>query len=183
MALESARKIVREKGIEALSTRAVASGIGYTVGTLYQVFRNMDDLVHQVNQSTLERLLDACTLLGPDASVSDRLKGLAKDYIAFAQANPQEWRAVISYPYSPDFEWSKEYDHVVEQLLGLMTSATKEHYSADEQEEQIQDMRLLWSSLYGIFSLDAAGRLGKKQSVEDMARRLVGMYVAGREKS
>ena len=49
LALEAARSIVREKGVSALSTRKLADRIGYTSGTIYQVFQNRDDLVEQMN--------------------------------------------------------------------------------------------------------------------------------------
>lgn len=56
MALTAAEQIVLENGYESLSARKVASAIGYTVGTLYLVFENLDDLVLQVNARTLDRL-------------------------------------------------------------------------------------------------------------------------------
>ena len=45
---EGAERIVAEHGHSGLSARKVASAIGYTVGTLYLVFDNLDDLVLQV---------------------------------------------------------------------------------------------------------------------------------------
>lgn len=38
MALEAARRIVREEGLGALTARRVAGAIGYSPGTLYLVF-------------------------------------------------------------------------------------------------------------------------------------------------
>ena len=39
-----------------MSARKVATAIGYTVGTLYLVFENIDDLILNVNARTLDRL-------------------------------------------------------------------------------------------------------------------------------
>ena len=52
MALQAAESIVTEGGYKALSARKVASEIGYTVGTLYLVFENLDELVLYVNGRT-----------------------------------------------------------------------------------------------------------------------------------
>ena len=43
MAISAASKIVEKQGFQSLTARKVASEIGYTVGTLYHVFRNFDD--------------------------------------------------------------------------------------------------------------------------------------------
>ena len=49
IALQAAEHLVAEGGLAALSTRKVAAHIGYTVGSLYLVFHNLDDLIIQMN--------------------------------------------------------------------------------------------------------------------------------------
>ena len=56
MALEAAETIVATDGLAGLSARKIAKQIGYTVGTLYLVFRNLDDLVLHVNARTLDAM-------------------------------------------------------------------------------------------------------------------------------
>ena len=56
MTLTAAENIVVEQGYEGLSARKVATAIGYTVGTLYLVFENLDDLILHINARTLDRL-------------------------------------------------------------------------------------------------------------------------------
>ena len=63
MALESARAIVVEEGISALSGRKVTARMGYSIGTLYQIFDGMDDLVERMNARTLEALYNQCEKL------------------------------------------------------------------------------------------------------------------------
>ncbi|WP_095594174.1 TetR/AcrR family transcriptional regulator [Actibacterium pelagium] len=175
--LISARRIVREHGIDALSARKVASDVGYTVGTIYQHFGNMDDLVHRMNGETLEMLFDHCSKLPTQEPPGDRLFSLARAFVNFAEKHPSEWDAVISYRYGPDHEWAVGYDEMVNQLLGLLTDATSSLYCGGHREEQVLDIRLLWASMYGIFSLHASDRLGKGVTVDDLARRLVDVYL------
>ena len=54
MAIAAAISILNEEGLANLSTRKVASEIGYTVGTLYLVFRNLNELLLHVNAATLD---------------------------------------------------------------------------------------------------------------------------------
>ncbi|MEZ5601737.1 MAG: helix-turn-helix domain-containing protein, partial [Candidatus Competibacteraceae bacterium] len=49
IALEAAEELVAAQGLSGLSTRKVAARIGYTVGSLYMIFRNLDDLIAQMN--------------------------------------------------------------------------------------------------------------------------------------
>ena len=58
MAIDAAAKIVETEGFQSLTARKVASKIGYTVGTLYHVFRNFDDLVIHLNARTIDEMAE-----------------------------------------------------------------------------------------------------------------------------
>jgi len=180
LALEAARAIVRKEGIGRLTARAVAAGIGYTVGTVYQVFRNMDDMVEQLNAGTLDRLYETCTETPLEGDVGERLMTLAAAFVRFAGESREEFNAVISYQFAPGHEYSDAYNARIERLLGLMMAATAGLYGPGEEARHLHDMRVLWISLYGMFSLDAAGRLGAEETVAGMARTLVDFYLASR---
>ena len=49
LAIKAGRELVVEKGSAALTARNVAQAIGYTPGTLYNVFENIDALVAAIN--------------------------------------------------------------------------------------------------------------------------------------
>src|SRR6185503_2471639 len=87
MALDAAEKIIRKKGVRELSTRKIAAEIGYTSGTLYLVFKNLDDLFIQVNGRTLSRLRDALSSAASSASSTDgaeAVRALCRAYQLFA---------------------------------------------------------------------------------------------------
>ena len=56
MAMTAARDIVRQEGLRALTARNLATAIGYSPGTLYNLFEGLDELAMQVNASTLDAL-------------------------------------------------------------------------------------------------------------------------------
>ena len=56
MALEAASRLVQAHGLSGLSARRIAAEIGYTPGTLYLVFRNLDELILHLNGTTLDAL-------------------------------------------------------------------------------------------------------------------------------
>jgi len=175
--LTTARRIVREEGIDALTARKIASEVGYTAGTIYQHFGNMDDLVHRLNGETLGMLFEHCSGLPEQGSPHDRLFALAQAFVRFAERHSNEWVAVISYRYGPEHDWSADYDGMVHRLHGLLVEATNALYQDGNRNEQILDVRLLWASMYGIFSLHASGRLGKGVTVDGMAQRLIDIFI------
>ena len=56
LALRAAAEIVDSSSAAALSMREVARRIGYTVGALYIVFENLDDLIVGLNERTVAEL-------------------------------------------------------------------------------------------------------------------------------
>lgn len=173
--LETARRIVRGDGIDALTARKIASAAGYTAGTIYQYFGNMDDLVLRMNGETLRLLFEECSKVPQAGTPRDRLLELARAFVQFGEENKNEWEAVISYRYVSEQQWSPDYDAQVNQLLDLMMDATRPLYSKGDQRRQTQDVLMLWASMYGIFSLHADDRLGAP--VDEMTRRLIDTFV------
>lgn len=181
--LKAGRRIVCEHGIKHLTARRIAKMVGYTPGTIYRYFDSMDVLVHAMNADTLEMLYERCSGVTAHDNPAETLIELARAFVAFARAHPREWEAVISYQYGAEHVWSDHYDEKVNRLLGLMSGATASLYAEPGSDKQIADMRLLWASLYGIFSLDAMHRLGKDVVLDDMIHNLVETYLMARQRS
>jgi len=85
--LAAARRIVCDDGIDALTARKIANAAGYTVGTIYQHFGNMDDLVHRMNGETLRLLYEECSRIPQAGTPRDRLFDLAKAFMRFGEEN------------------------------------------------------------------------------------------------
>jgi len=56
MVLQAAEDIVQEQGFSALKVRKIAADIGYTVGSIYMVFSNMNDLNMHIKARTWQKL-------------------------------------------------------------------------------------------------------------------------------
>ena len=56
LTLEAARRLLCAHGLEGLTARRVAAEIGYTPGTLYNIFENLDDLILHVTAGALDGL-------------------------------------------------------------------------------------------------------------------------------
>jgi AcrR family transcriptional regulator len=103
MILQAAEAIVSNNGIESLTVRRLAMDIGYTVGSIYMVYANMQDLQLHMNAHCLESLQQAlqAAVLAHETP-EQQLHALAKAYYDFAQQHYNRWQ--LLYRPMPDSE-------------------------------------------------------------------------------
>ena len=182
MALAAAERIVVEQSHRGLSARKVAAAIGYTLGTLYLVFENLDDLILQVNARTLDRL--HTQMLDDQASchdARDRLLQLGHTYIDFANAEPHCWEMIFEsrYPSGQGMpEWFRE---KVARMFSLVEAALAPLGKHHSRHEIAQAARALWSGVHGICILAITNKLDVAgvDSVQDLAESLMSNYLKG----
>src|SRR3954452_18843851 len=98
LALRAAAEIVGESGAPALSMREVARRIGYTVGALYIVFENLDDLVVHANERTVIELRASLErICGRAHQPAQNLRLLGASYLGFALLHTALWRLVFEH--------------------------------------------------------------------------------------
>lgn len=98
MALLAAEKIVARKGIRFLTARRITSEIGYTVGSLYLVFKSLDDVVLHLNARTLASLQR--TLAAAMAECGDpvtRIQETAMAFVRYTRAHTELVRLVFDH--------------------------------------------------------------------------------------
>lgn len=93
MILAAGHQHLSEVGYSRFSARAVARGVGYSVGTLYHVFGTLDRLMFEINTITFRQWAD---LLERRLAESEgrRLDALVQGYFDFAVANRNLWSAI-----------------------------------------------------------------------------------------
>lgn len=101
--IDSASRHMAEVGLSRFSSRQVAKDIGYSVGTIYNVFDNLDRLLIAVNTRTF--VLWAADVERALASGGgDRLETLVMSYFAFARTHRNLWRAIYAHGIPQDME-------------------------------------------------------------------------------
>jgi AcrR family transcriptional regulator len=100
--VEAARDIVSEKGLDALSMRAIAERIEYSPGTLYLYFRDKDELLHEVVAEGFRRLADAArsqlASLSAGSGPGEQHRALGRAYARFALENTAYFRVMFELP-------------------------------------------------------------------------------------
>jgi AcrR family transcriptional regulator len=94
--LAEGHRLMAETGYAGFSAREVAKRIGYSIGTVYNVFGSHNRLVMAINSRTFG-LWAAWMRERLDADPADRIAVLVESYFAFAAANPNLWMAIYDH--------------------------------------------------------------------------------------
>jgi AcrR family transcriptional regulator len=157
-ALSAGRDLIVQHGLKKFSMRQVAEQIGYTVGTLYNVFKNQDDLLLQINTITLAELREYIkTNLNKNLQGRDILLSVATSYYAFAAQNYSLWTTLFEYSLSEESSLPAWYAENINALVDLAERSLS-GLSLSETEIKVAS-RTLWASVHGICALSLSGKL------------------------
>lgn len=179
MAVAAAAKLAERDGLRGVTARGIAREIGYTVGTLYNVFDNLDDVLRHMNAATMDALYEHVTAEPVDADPERALHGLARRYLAFVGAHPRLWSAVIEFESqdgAPAPDW---YALKAQRLVQLGEDAIAGLFGPRETTARRRNAYVLWSALYGVTALAQTTSLPETAAPDALIDALVTTYVAG----
>ncbi len=179
LALEAAEAIVEADGLAGLTVRKVAGRIGYSHGTLYNLFADLDDLIVHLRGRTLDALDAALRGIPLDGGPEAALHRLAEGYIAFTRRHAARWSLLIEHHLPEGRELPEWHGEKVERLLSLPEAAFAPLFPEGREGERKHSAWVLWSALHGICSLEAGSKFGPHESVEVLTRTLIAVYVRG----
>lgn len=117
--LGEGHRLMAEGGYARFSAREVAKRIGYSVGTLYNVFGSLDQLLFAVNSRTFTLWTDSLRAR-LEEEPGDRIAALVHGYFAFARANPNLWMAIYDHRVSPPVTLPARYVEQRSVLTGIV---------------------------------------------------------------
>jgi AcrR family transcriptional regulator len=161
----AATGIIVMRGYQALKARELAAEVGCSVGSIYNVFADIDTLILSVKARALDALegvvlqeLGPFLAAGPEAAAT-RFQALGRVYLDFAAGNWRLWSSVFEHRAS-DSEALGAYmarlDVIltnIEQPLGALLPGL-----APQQRRQLA--RTLFAAVHGVVSLGLDGKLG-----------------------
>jgi AcrR family transcriptional regulator len=163
--IDAAERTIAEKGLAAVKARDLAREVGCAVGTIYNVFEHLDELVLCVGSRTLAMLEAALGAVpspsrhgSADEAVADMLR-LALAYFDFAAKHMVRWRALFEHRMSearPLPEWFVEQQHrLFAQLERPLEALLPE---LDRNARRIL-ARTVFSAVHGIVALGLEEKL------------------------
>ena len=181
MALAAARAVIAEQGSRDISVRAIAARMGYSVGTIYNIFEGLEELIAHLNAETLDALHEALARVPVTGRPETDLHALLDGYLEFVTANRQGWTMMFE-ARPPEAKapppWYLERVARVFTLLGRMLQPL---FGPGEEAELTRAVHLLWISMHGLWTLAADGKLFivSRDPVEKIAHDMVDIYLAG----
>jgi AcrR family transcriptional regulator len=159
-AIAAAAALVEKEGFQSLTARKVAGEIGYTVGTLYHVFRNFDDLVIHLNALTLDEmaaLIQQHTRKKRNPEV--RIRTMAECYIQYATDHPDRWRLVFEHQAPRGIPTPLQMKERRDVMFEMVAANLQEISPGRRAQEIDHTATALWSGIHGICILALTGKL------------------------
>jgi AcrR family transcriptional regulator len=160
LALRTAGDIVADEGAAALSMREVARRIGYTVGALYLVFENLDDLIVHLNERTVIELRESLERIrGRANQPGQNLRLLVAAYFGFALLHTARWRLVFEHRLPEGQKAPPTYAGHTAAIFALVKQRLREIDGTRDDTAIAEVATALWSGAHGICMLAVTGKL------------------------
>jgi AcrR family transcriptional regulator len=119
--ISAGHRQMHEVGFARFSAREVAKRVGYSIGTLYNVFGSYDGLILAINGRTLELWRAHLeTRLEEVAAGGDRLAAAINAYFEFAVMNRHAWTALYDFRLPDDVAPPDRYSARVTAIMTLV---------------------------------------------------------------
>lgn len=166
MALDAVERLVADQGLAGVSARKVAAEIGYTVGMLYHVFDNIDDLILHANARLVTRLVSECESAAGQRSPARSIADMAGSYLSLAINEPAHWQLVFDHAMRDGRPVPDWYAALTGRLFELLEAELARLAPARKKAQITLAARTLWSSVHGICQLAVTDKLSIGGDVE-----------------
>jgi len=157
--IDAATDVIERTGLAGLSAREIARRIGYSAGTLYNVFADIDDLVLTIEQRLLEKLALRLNEVPKTTDATQHLCDLAAAYLAFTQERPRLWNLLFEHHMPHDWKVPPNFQARMDALLGIVEQGLVPITANADPARTQRAARVLWASVHGITSLGTADKL------------------------
>jgi len=181
MAINAGIEAIEEEGFHDFSIRKVAKRIGYTAGTLYNVFENYNDLLFHINGSTLDKITGLVQEnLSEDLNDLEALKSIGNTYLDYAINNRNLWIALVEYQRPERMEIPEWYQKKVEDAFAISIKHILP-FADNNLEKAIDVSRILWGGVHGVCLLGLTRRIGElsDEKVKFKVDNLIENYIYG----
>ena len=160
--IDIAEATIAADGLSAIKARGLAKKAECSVGAIYNVFDDLQDIIIAVNGRTFHKLGQtvAQSLTGLEtAPPTERLIAMSYAYMGYAAENPLSWRALFNLRMSIDMDVPEWYMKEMERLFGFIAGPVQECFPDLNPTDVALMTRALFSSVHGIVLLGLEHRI------------------------
>jgi len=179
--IDATTGIIEQGGLEGLSAREIAKRIGYSPGTLYNVFENLDDLLLIIEARVLDDLAGRLASTDQSGPPNERLRRLVRAYFTFTQERPKLWNLLNEHRMPAGQVVPDWYQEKLDKLLSVLEEALGPLLVESDASTRRRHARTLWASVHGMTSLSTAEKLSHvtAHAGSALVDDLVQTYLAG----
>lgn len=167
--VEAALRVVREKGIEALTAKALAGELGVSTQPVFTCFHTIEEAKREV-RTAAERVYDSYVQDGLHMKVP--FLGVGMQYIHFAKEEPQLYRLLFL---TTNEEGNSSVMDALHHSQNLVRESLQQTYHIDAQTAD-RYFRDMWLVVHGLATLVVTGDC--PYSEEEMGHILTGFSVS-----
>lgn len=159
---------MEEVGFAHFSAREVAKRIGYSIGTIYNVFGSYDALILAINGRTLALWRDHLVRRLGEVR-HDRLRVAIAAYFEFATTHRHAWAAIYDFRLPEDSPPPDSYQAEVRAIFDIVVAEVRAALAPTRRGEAEALTRSLLASVHGhcVFAMNGTfGILGERSPAE-----------------
>ncbi|HWK23197.1 MAG TPA: TetR/AcrR family transcriptional regulator [Ureibacillus sp.] len=149
--IETATKLVEEKGYNNFSLRELAGRLNVKAASLYYHISGVDDITKAVGELASERMNQAFESATKGKERDAAVSALAHAYRKYVKENPELYLAIMGVPLSDDKDLSEQRMRTISPIYEIMGQ-----YRISK-EEIMHCQRIFRSTLHGFTMLEASG--------------------------
>ncbi len=181
LAIVAGKNILAQVGFNKFSARKVAKEIGYSIGTIYNIFESHDHFILCINATTLDEMNEY--LQKNMTNFNDFrgiLKSLASSYIHFANENYHRWSALFEHSLPKEIVLPEWYALKMKELYGLVEKPLILVFENNQKRAE-EIAQILWASVHGICQLGLTGKLYNNglDMILNLANDFIENYING----
>lgn len=180
--IKKGRDLVRRKGAEFLTARKLSDATGYSVGTIYNQFANMDKFILEQNMLTLDELYFVLKKLLPDTNPYKNLNRYIDAFVAFVLSQPNLWFLLFNFHICSKYEnFPPAYLRKLLRITNLWRKEFNAVFAKLSPAERKVSLQVLWLSMFSLSSFLTLNGLDKMSKVnkKNICKLLLNTYLAG----
>ena len=182
MLLEIGQKLVRVKGMEALTARKLAEASGCSVGAIYNQFSNMDNFVVVLNYMTLDALLQRLEKVPVTDDAHSDMNNLMKSFSEFVMQEKNLWFMLYNfYLRSGKQAYSYFYLRKIVRIVTIVSRIIERTLPDMEFPERMLSSQILWLTMFALSPFLASNTLGSMPKIKSatLCQIVLNTFVAG----
>ena len=182
--LATGADLVAVTGLVNFSAREVARRIGYSIGTIHNVFGTSDRLLTAINTRTFGLWVDHLRERLGAAHDGDRIAALVDGYFGFARAHPHLWSAIYDHRLPPGADLPESDQRARGHLTEIVIAEVARAIGREADETTAALARSLIATVHGhcAFAISGAWALMGEAAPEVAALARVREALAGQER-